>query len=430
MSTTSSDAPAIAGALPARDPSRTESGHSVPGLGAWPAVLVDSVLATVVAILTMHWNMGWRWNRPTGLAMAITLAVSRRWPVAAFVIVIALSEIHLILSEDGWRAFDLAVPMAMFRVVSHDQRLRNGLLAGGLVLAWILVQEVSSGKIMSSNPAEPSTENLFQVGTLVGGAGVLWLAAYVTRTRRLLIESLRERAATAERERTHLNQLAIADERTVVARELHDVVAHSLAVMIVQADSAGYALPEDTQRAQTVLQTISCVGRDALQDMHRIVDVLRSSLGETGELVEGMRRVSLDELHPMADRARDAGMQVDLRLEAPPFPLSAGEELTIVRVVQESLTNSLRHAGPHASVHVQLHFADGNGFIEILDDGGPTRHKTAVHRHDNGTAEDRRGAGLAGMQERVNALGGTLKTGPRPDSGWALKAVLPLKGEQ
>lgn len=153
--------------------------------------------------------------------------------------------------------------------------------------------------------------------------------------------SLEERAATLERERDHLARLAAADERAAIARELHDVVAHSLSVMIVQADGAGYTLDPASVHAREALDTIAATGRDALEDMRRVVSVLRGA--SPGAAAVSRRRVGLAELDRLVERA---GLRVDLDTVGTPAGLSVAEELTAYRIVQESLTNTLRHADP------------------------------------------------------------------------------------
>jgi signal transduction histidine kinase len=249
----------------------------------------------------------------------------------------------------------------------------------------------------------------------------LWLTAYVLRTRRLHVAVLRERAATAERERDHLARLAAAEERAAIARELHDVVAHSLAVVIVQADGAGYALDSDPEQARTALHTIAATGRDALQDMRRIVDVLRGS-GDDDTAQDDRRRVGLAHLEPLVDRAAAAGLTVDLRADGLPEDLSPALELTLFRLVQEGLTNVLRHAGPGAAVTVTLAVTDGTAVVEVVDDGNGRLASGAAPAAGPG------GNGLVGMRERVAVHGGRVTAGPRLGPGWHVRAELPLKG--
>jgi signal transduction histidine kinase len=205
-----------------------------------------------------------------------------------------------------------------------------------------------------------------------------WAAGYTVRTRRLYVASLEERAATAEREREHLARIATAQERATIARELHDVVAHSLAVMVVQADGAAYALDQDTGAARGAIRQVAVTGREALDDMRRLVHVLRDG-------PEGM--------------------------EDP----AGGDD----RIVQEALTNVLRHAGQAAMATVRLGYQEPGALtVEVTDDGAG---RLATDRKP-----DHGGHGLVGMRERVAVHGGRFEAGPRTGPGWRVRATLPI----
>src|SRR5947199_615880 len=178
----------------------------------------------------------------------------------------------------------------------------------------------------------------------VAVCGGIWLVGYTVRVRRIYVAGLEERAATLERERQHLARIAVADERAAIARELHDVVAHSLAVMIVQADGGRYAFETDPAKARAALGTVADTGRAALEDMRRLVGVLRGT--GTGAEPEPERRwATVEELDTLVERARSAGLVVDVSTEGDPGPLSAAVGLAVYRIVQEALTNVLRHTG-------------------------------------------------------------------------------------
>ncbi|MFD4687623.1 sensor histidine kinase, partial [Streptomyces sp. NPDC058461] len=223
-------------------------------------------------------------------------------------------------------------------------------------------------------------------------------------------------------ERGHLTRIAAAEERAAIARELHDVVAHSLAVMILQADGAGYVLKSSPERAQEALAAIADTGRDALGDMHRIVRVLRGTDPEptTGD-EEDRRRVTLDEIRVAADRARTAGLALDVLVDVPEGTLSPAQELTAFRIVQECLTNVLRHAGPGARTSITVREDAGTLSITAVDDGAG--HFPAP-RPDRPTG----GHGLVGMRERVEVAGGTFTAGPRVGAGWRVEARIPVNG--
>ncbi|WP_228022414.1 histidine kinase [Streptomyces acidicola] len=170
--------------------------------------------------------------------------------------------------------YDAALLIAMVSVVTHARSMRDAYTAGAIVLLGVVV--TFGGLLPFGEELGESVGDIVAIG---GVCAAVWLTAMVLRTRRLYVASLEARAATAEREREHLVQIAAAEERAEIARELHDVVAHSLAVMILQADGAGYALKSDPDKAGSALKAIADTGRDALEDMHRIVRVLRAAAG-------------------------------------------------------------------------------------------------------------------------------------------------------
>ncbi|MFF5229083.1 histidine kinase [Dactylosporangium sp. NPDC000521] len=337
-----------------------------------------------------------------GLVMAAAMLARRRFPLIVACLVYTAAPLHLMF-DDAMRLYDMAVLMSMFAVVKYRPQLFWGILAG--VGAGI-------GVVLGAAVEARRTDNFGTITWIIGTLTVaVWFSAYGVRTRLLYVASLEERAATLERERDHLARLAAADERAAIARELHDVVAHSLSVMIVQADGAGYTLDPSASRARHALDTIAATGRDALEDMRRVVSVLRGATPGAGEV--SRRRVGLAELDRLVERA---GLRVDLETVGTPVGLSVAEELTAYRIVQESLTNTLRHAGPDAKVTLRLEYAPDHIEIEATDDGGG--RLPAV-------AKSSGGHGLIGMRERVALHGGTVSAGPRFDGGWTVTATIP-----
>ncbi|MGI5185962.1 sensor histidine kinase [Dactylosporangium sp. CA-152071] len=337
-----------------------------------------------------------------GLVMAVAMLARRRYPLVVACIVYTAAPLHL-LFDDAMRLYDMAVLMSMFAVVKYRPQLFWGILAG--VGAGI-------GVVIGAAVEARRTDNFGTITWIIGTLTIaVWFSAYGVRTRLLYVASLEERAATLERERDHLARLAAADERAAIARELHDVVAHSLSVMIVQADGAGYTLDPSASRARHALDTIAATGRDALEDMRRVVSVLRGATPGAGDV--SRRRVGLAELDRLVERA---GLRVDLETVGTPAGLSVAEELTAYRIVQESLTNTLRHAGPDAKVTLRLEYAPEHIVIEATDDGGGRLPAAA-----KGSG----GHGLIGMRERVALHGGTVSAGPRFDGGWTVTATIP-----
>jgi len=207
--------------------------------------------------------------------------------------------------------------------------------------------------------------------------------------------------------------------RAAIARELHDVVAHGLAVMIVQADGAIFTFDKQPERAREALHVIAGTGRDALEEMHSIVAVLRGTRPGEEEPAVDRRRPGLGQLDTLAERAREAGLTVDLQVDGDGAGLSPVEELTLFRITQEGLTNALHHAGPGAAVTVRLRVTDGTAALDIADDGGPQAVTAARTSRPSG------GNGLVGMRERVAVHGGQFSAGPGAGSGWRINAVIP-----
>jgi signal transduction histidine kinase len=239
---------------------------------------------------------------------------------------------------------------------------------------------------------------------------------YTVRSRRAYVRGLEERAATLEREREHLAQIAVADERAAIARELHDIVAHSLAVMIVQADGGRYAFETDPPQARAALDTVASTGREALEDMRRLVGVLRG-VGEPRDGTDDRRPLTMAGLDTLVERARSAGLDVAVERAGVPPALPPAVELAAYRIVQEALTNVLRHAGRDAKVRLGVGYRPDGLELSIVDDGGASDRNPPF-----GTP----GNGLVGMRERISVHNGRFQAGPRLDGGWSVTATLPL----
>jgi signal transduction histidine kinase len=235
--------------------------------------------------------------------------------------------------------------------------------------------------------------------------GPVWLAGSAMRHREQRAEASAARAKLLELE----HEAALRAERARIARELHDVVAHHVSVMVVQADGAGYAMRSDPERAQAALGAISSTGRQALTEMRRLLGVLRSADQHT----ELAPVPGLGELRELLDQARTAGLEVSYTLTGKPRELPEGAELAAYRVVQESLTNTRKHAGLAATAAVTLRYEPEGLTVEVTDDGmAPVSEQSGGH-------------GLAGMRERIAMYGGTVQAGPLPGGGFGVTAHLP-----
>jgi signal transduction histidine kinase len=239
---------------------------------------------------------------------------------------------------------------------------------------------------------------------------ILWTIAFTLGRKFQEAEEARERAARAEREREERALSAVTEERARIARELHDVVGHSVSVMTVQASAVRRLLRPDQEREREALLTVERTGREALAEMRRMVGVLR----RPEEAPALAPQPSLDQVERLVAQAREAGLPVELRIEGRPRPLPAGLDLTAYRLVQEGLTNSLKHARAGQAV-VSVRYGETDIEVTVTDNGRGGGGDGAIGGH-----------GLVGMRERVSVFGGELEAGPRPDGGFRLRARLPL----
>ena len=388
----------------------------------WRSALFDLMVAGFIAFLAMlpierHLPSG---PGLIGLGMAAALLVRRRRPLAVMAAVSALALLQVLLfpaSADP-RPFDVGVLVAMYSVVKYGRHLWHGLLAAVPVVIGAVIEVARHAVTRPGvSAAQVWGEQLFFV---LGVCAAVWLTAFTIRTRRLYVLGLEERAATAEREREHLATIAVAEERATIARELHDVVAHSMAVMIVQADGASYAVDQDPEQARVAIKQVAATGRDALEDMRRLVGVLRGadSDSDPDAGAADRRRAGLDQVVTLAERARSAGLTVTLSEDERPPSLPAAVELTVFRILQEALTNVLRHAGPGARVALFLRYRPGVVGVEVTDDGGGRLATESVRASGAGH-------GLVGMRERVAVHAGTFAAGPRLGGGWSVTAEVP-----
>ncbi|GAA1652201.1 sensor histidine kinase [Actinoplanes couchii] len=367
-------------------------------------VVWDLIIVTAVATIALQYTTESAWDAGIGLAMAACLIARRFAPVRVFAAVTALGLLQVVVAAAVPAGYDLAVLVAMAAVVTHARSVLPGYLSLAVVASAVVISTLR--QIDRSWPGSPfDYPYLADSGAALGACGTVWLVAFVMRGNR-------ERVVTAERERDHLARLAAADERAFIARELHDVVAHSLAVMIAQADGASYVVGTDAERAREAMRTVAGTGREALADMHRIVAVLRGSGDETGD---DRRQIGIDHLDSVVEGARAAGLGVDLTVHGDTGRVPAAVQVTVFRIVQESLTNVLRHAGTGTKVTVDLNLRDDRVLLEVGDDGAGAA-----------TTATGGGNGLSGMSERVAVHGGEFSAGPRPGSGWTVRAMIPL----
>ncbi|ROP28840.1 sensor histidine kinase [Couchioplanes caeruleus] len=380
----------------------------------YQAVLVDLAVAGSVALTATYW---WHQFREGGLIFGLLVGCALMWrrhrPVAAFVAVALLSmamlpiEVHGSHLHEGMLLVSMAV--AMYAVVVYAARLKTG-IAAGVAAALLGTVALTARTSLEYSHELPGLADV-QTGLLlsVGYGIVIWAVAYLARGRRLSYAQAEERAATAERERQHLARIAVAEERTRIARELHDIVAHSLSVMIVHANGGEYALDRDPERARAALRTIGATGRDALVEIKQLVEMLRSDEPDADRTPAGLEQVGA-----VVERARGAGLAVDLVVDGAPPAVSGGVALAVYRIVQESLTNTLKHAGPAPTATVRLRYRPEAIEVDVSDTGTGTVPAAPG------------GHGLVGMRERVSLYGGAFDAGPRLDGGWRVRGRIPL----
>ena len=283
--------------------------------------------------------------------------------------------------------------------------LRSGLKAGlGLAIVTLGIVVV----VYNIPDATTTSEFVFITLRFV----VAWLAGYALRERADQAEAAEERAIRAEREREAAARVAVAEERARIARELHDIVAHAVSVMVLQVGAVRHKLPESLDEDRDALKGVERAGRMALAEMRRLLSAMRRD-GEEAELVP---QPGLDGLDSLLDEIGRAGLPVELHVDGQPFPLPRGIDLSAYRIVQEGLTNALKHA--HASdADVIVRYRSDELGIEVRDNG----HGSA--------ASDGLGHGLVGVRERVKLYGGQMSAGTSDDGGFVLSTCLPLGGE-
>lgn len=338
-------------------------------------------------------------------ALVLPLWWRRRAPLAAFYTVLAV-----FVAE--WAAgimlrADVAVLVAVYSLVLHGRLRTLPWAAPGLAVAVALVVVRLAGIVSV-------WDVLFFVASVGTAAVALGL---VIRIRRAQLAALRERAVQLEIERDQRSRLAAATERARVAREMHDILGHSLSVIITLADGGRYAANTAPERTKEALQLIGATGRSSLAELRRMLGVLREQTDEP----DLSPQPGLADLDPLCRQIRAAGPQVEYQSSGALEALDVGVQLATYRIVQEALTNTLKHAGPHTRVHLAVH-VDGTRLRVTVRDTGPPAGEPPVPSAGEGH-------GLIGMRERAGLYGGTVTAGPAPGGGWAVAADLDLESE-
>ncbi|MFE4870137.1 MULTISPECIES: sensor histidine kinase [unclassified Streptomyces] len=380
----------------------------------WAVILFGFSCLQVAAAAHDPRQAGWPIQLLVALGMSAAVALRRRVPEKMLLLVIAVGVAQLVLNVQP-QVQDFAMLVIIYTVASAGERWasRVALVAGLCAAPLAHVRWLDTGP-------NSATEKAFFIVMMTVPFVLAWVLGDSMRTRKAYLAQLEERAARLEREREAQAKVAVAAERARIARELHDVVAHNVSVMVVQADGAAYVMDSSPDQAKTALETISMTGRQALAEMRRLLGVLRT--GEHQEAGEYVPQPDVQQIEDLVETVRGAGLTVDFKIEGTPRPLPSGVELTAYRIVQEALTNTRKHGGPDAGASVRLvYFDDGLGLL-VEDDGRGAAHEM----YEDGGA-DGQGHGLIGMRERIGMVGGTLDAGPRPGGGFRISALLPLK---
>ena len=325
------------------------------------------------------------------LALLVPLARRVRLPLILFVVLAAVGIVGQWLPKRvlDVEAFGLIVLLVVYNGGAHTSG-RRAWVAGAMTAVLGLV-------VLVTDPDGVQFAGFVFFTMLFGGP---WLAGYVVQRRRLGEARMRRERDAAE--------VAIGEERMRIARELHDVVAHAISVIVLQARGGRSLLDSEPNETRGALDTIEHTGQQALVEMRRLVGLLR----ESDDRLALAPQPTLSQLRHLVDQVRAAGLPVELSIEGNPVELPPGVDLSAYRIVQEALTNALKHAGP-ARARVSLRYRPGALDVEVADDGAET-----ANGHGGGH-------GLVGMRERVSAYGGELDAGPQADGGYAVRVRLP-----
>jgi signal transduction histidine kinase len=365
----------------------------------------DVVLALVLGVLSLQSAFGDHGLKQPGLAVVLLielsvlpLAVRRSRPLA----VLATTLAAAIIGDLLFSGFLLPGPViALYTVAAHCER-RVALAAAGITGVALVVPAVA-GKGVSSAGFAVAMYAVFTVA---------WVLGDNLRTRRAYLVEVEARAERLERDREERARRAVAAERSRIARELHDVISHNVSVMVVQAAAGKDVFASQPERARDALGSIESIGREALVELRRLLGVV--SPDDDAEDPGYAPQPGLARLPELVEQVGAGGLRVNLTVTGQPRDLPVGVDLSAFRIVQEALTNTLKHASA-SRADVSVRYMDASLEVEVLDDG--------VAGDPGG-----RGRGLVGMRERAALLGGELSAGPRPAGGFGVRARMPLEG--
>jgi signal transduction histidine kinase len=344
------------------------------------------------------------------LLIVVPLAWRRRWPAAVLVVMTAPAVVQLTTNQP---VTDLIAFLIVFYTIVANSQPRLALFAA----VWLELGIVLGVTQLTTPQAEGATSSAghdVRVWALASGLlAIAGLLGYYVRTnRRAQAAAAAEKAEQAEREREQQAQLAASAERARIAREMHDIVAHNIAVMIALADGAAYTAKNDQDQAVGLMGQVSATGRTALTEMRRLLGVLRQPAG-----AEPGPQPTLADLDQMLETFRAAGLTVELSIAGEPFPLPPSAQLAVYRIITEALTNTLKHAAGSTAT-VSLEYRDCELELEVSDNGAGRGRPGVTGGH-----------GITGMRERAAVFGGEVSAGPRPGGGWRVRTTLPVEKE-
>jgi signal transduction histidine kinase len=370
----------------------------------------DSLLAVALTVISVGSVVGSRarygYPFPVLAAVAalfttVPIALRRYRPLGVLAVTVTAETLLLIFSNDS--PVPVGVIVALYTVAAYCER-RVSIRAA----AWVAVP-ITVGEIVNNGP---------HAGRVIPELAVIaiaWVIGDNLRTRRAYLSELKERAARLEREREEKADRAVAEERVRIARELHDVIAHNVSVMVVQAAAGEEVFDEDPERARESLSAVASTGRAALTELRRLLGVIRAE-DDPGAEPAFAPQPGIEYVNELVRQVNAAGLPVELSVIGEPRALPEGVGLCAYRIVQEALTNTLKHADA-SGARVNVRYAADALELQVIDDG---RGSSAV----NGEAY---GHGLIGMRERVALFGGELTASARAGRGYEVRARLPVE---
>lgn len=395
------------------------------GLRAWLSghpLIPDAALAVALAVAAVPYaHAGLLLGAPAGLmepdVLGLALVVAgclspalRRHLPFTMLILVSLIEMTLASLTQSGSLLWVAALMLVYTIAAQ-----RGL---ALSLCALLVSLICRALLVAASGGLGDRTAHLLVAVL---ATTMWITGRSIRLRRAYLAELRDRAERTEQVRESDTRAARAEERSRIARELHDVVAHHVSVMTVQASAARRVLATNPDGAREALSAIEETGRTAMAEMRNLVGVLRTDAAPA----ERNPQPGVREIPALVDQMREAGLPTQLDMGGEAERLPPGVDLAVYRLVQEALTNCLRHAGPQARAWVTVRQGPGELAVQVEDDGhGPEAPGLSGAP---GSSGDRAGHGLVGIRERVSLYGGVLRIGPRPEGGFEVDARFPLK---